>query len=364
MKPTPRPAVQKLGPVHHGSLDFRELEERGLSPDEIIDFSVNSNPYGPLPAAVKALRDAPVARYPDPESLALRRALASHHAVDPDQILPGNGSLDLLWMLALSYLEAGERVLILTPTFGEYTRAAAMMGASIEVQRASEENNFDPDINSITRRLGEGDYKIAFICNPNNPTGRHISRKQISSWAEDHPGTIFVVDEAYIGFATGMGSAITLSHPNLLVLRSMTKDHALAGLRLGYAVGASALIETLTRVRAPWNVNSFAQAAGLASMKHAHRLQDQIQRLTAAKRSLVTALRNLGYSVLDSRTHFFLMEVGDGARFRDELLDYGLQVRDCASFGLPHFVRISTRKPDANQRLLSAIREAFPPPGK
>ncbi len=358
MTPSPRPEIQRLSPVHHGSLNFSELEEMGLSPGGMVDFSVNSNPYGPVPGVIEALRDVQIERYPDPESLALRRALAAHHAVPPEHILPGNGSLDLLWMLALSYLDAGNRVLILTPTFGEYARAAQMMGAAVDTQRATEPDGFKPDIEKISHRLLEADYKIVFICNPNNPTGKHIPRDQISSWVERHPGTIFVIDEAYIGFTTDLRSAISLSYPNLLVLRSMTKDHALAGLRLGYAVAPPAMIKTLTKVRAPWNVNACAQEAGLASLLDVDIIQDQIQRLLQEKKSLVTGLRDLGYKILESRTHFFLMRVGNAAGFRETLLQSGLQVRDCSSFGLPRHVRISTRSSQANQRLLDAIRNA------
>jgi threonine-phosphate decarboxylase len=171
-----------------------------------------------------------------------------------------------------------------------------------------------------------------------------------------HRETLFVVDEAYLDFSDEK-SALTLGADNLLVLRSLTKAHALAGLRLGFAIGARGRIEALRRVRPPWSVNALAQAAGVAALADTGHLIGSLHALARAKRQLVEDLAVAGFAPLDSATSFFLLEVGDAANVREALLRRRLLVRDCASFGLPTYIRISTRQPEHNARLLAALHE-------
>jgi histidinol-phosphate/aromatic aminotransferase/cobyric acid decarboxylase-like protein len=178
----------------------------------------------------------------------------------------------------------------------------------------------------------------------------------MADWAYTHPGTLFVIDEAYLAFAPGLRSALTVGADNILVLRSMTKDYALAGLRLGYTVSHVSVIRALSQVRPTWNVNALAQAAGLAALRDEAHRQQSLQALARAKEKLVAGLAELGLPPLPSATHFFLVRVGDGAAFRRALLRQGILVRDCASFGLPAHVRIATRRPEENARLLETIR--------
>jgi histidinol-phosphate aminotransferase len=165
------------------------------------------------------------------------------------------------------------------------------------------------------------------------------------------------VDEAYLPFAAGLRSIAGLEMGNIISLRSMTKDYALAGLRLGYLVADEAVIDALVRVRPPWNVNTMAQAAGIAALEEEAYLGRCVERLRDTKRSLVDGMRTLGLEPLPSRTHFFLVPVGDAAACRSALLARGIQVRDCTSFGLPAYVRIAARRPQENAELLQAFRE-------
>jgi len=128
----PRSEVAATPPAHHGAVDFAELEKLGLDPGKVVDFSVNSNPYGPSPLVRQALAEVPLERYPDRESLALRRALAEFLDIAPAQILVGNGTAELLWLVSFAFLRRGDRVLVIGPTFGEYSRTAALMGAVAE----------------------------------------------------------------------------------------------------------------------------------------------------------------------------------------------------------------------------------------
>ena len=159
----------------------------------------------------------------------------------------------------------------------------------------------------------------------------------------------------------GMESAISLKSPNILVLRSMTKEYALAGLRLGYAVGDEAVIAALDKARPPWSVNALAQVAGIAALEDQGFLHTCLRKIHAGKETLVAGLVELGISPVPSQTHYFLLPVGNGATFRSQMLRRGLQVRDCASFGLPAYVRIATRKAGENQRLLTAVGELSKP---
>jgi L-threonine-O-3-phosphate decarboxylase len=357
-----RPEVTGTPPAQHGALDYAELERLGLKPDEILDFSVNSNPYGPSPAVRQALAGIALERYPDREALALRRALADRSGVDAEQILAGNGTAELLWLVALAFLRPQDQVLILGPTFGEYERVAALMGANVTVWNTRPELGFAPEPEPVARTLGCLSPRLVYLCNPNNPTGRILPPEHIAAWAKAQPEALFVVDEAYLAFAPGMQSALSMSQDNILVLRSMTKDYALAGLRLGYAVGHRRAIAVLERVRPAWNVNALAQAAGVAALADEAHLRASLEALRVATQALRAGLERLGFAPLPSEVHFFIMPVGEGQAFRRALLREGILVRDCASFDLPAYVRIATRRPEENARLLAAI--AMIPPRK
>jgi histidinol-phosphate/aromatic aminotransferase/cobyric acid decarboxylase-like protein len=248
-------------------------------------------------------------------------------------------------------------VLVLGPTYCEYARAAALMGASITNWRSLEETNFAQEQVEISGQLKSLRPHLVFLCNPNNPTGAVLPLEAIAMWARQHPRTLFVVDEAYQPFAIGLGSVIPIARENLLVLRSMTKDYGLAGLRLGYAVGDERVIALLRRVQPPWSVNALAQAAGVAALRDSTYSQNSLRLLAQAKHELTAKLTQLGLAPIPSAAHFFLIRVGDGAGFRRELLRRGILVRDCASFGLPAHIRIAARRPEENERLLAAIRE-------
>jgi histidinol-phosphate aminotransferase len=178
---------------------------------------------------------------------------------------------------------------------------------------------------------------------------------EILSAARD---SLVILDEAYIAFTEDTWVSTNLVEGNnLVILRSMTKDYALAGLRLGYAIAAEPIISVLKRVRPPWNVSSVAQVAGIYALKTDGYLEECRTRIKEAKEFLVEGLKRLGLSPLPSSTNFFLVKVGDAARLRQTLLEEGILVRDCTSFGLPDYIRLAPRSIAECQRLLSAIRE-------
>jgi histidinol-phosphate aminotransferase len=355
---TPDPYPRSRGEyAEHGGPDPKELRRLGVDPASLLDFSVCTNPFGPSPHVRAALADATLEQYPDRESHALRAALAEWHRIAPERIIAGNGVSELIWLTALAFVRPNDHVLVLGPTYGEYARSGSLACGIVHNVNARQEHRFAPVPQEIERELNRCLPRIVFLCNPNNPTGGVLANEWILSWCSRHPHTLFVVDEAYQRFVAGMESLVQARAANLLVLRSMTKDYALAGLRIGYAVGAEELIDELARVRPPWSVNALAQIAALAALRDENYLAQSLENLARAKMALVEGLAGLGLYALPSATHFFLVALGNASAFRLALLQKGILVRHAASFGLPGFARLATRKPADNARLLSVLKE-------
>ena len=342
---------------HHGGLDVAELRRLGLDPAEVIDFSVNSNPFGPPPAVLDALGALDIARYPDRDCLQLRESLSELNAVAPENVLVGNGSAQLIWLAAQALLRSGQRAVVVSPTFSEYRRAAETLGTQVVAVKAAEPY-FRIDVEEVSRAAASTGARVVFLCNPNNPSGQFLPDVAITALERSLPSDCWLVlDEAYRAFVPDMDFPHTRGVRTLL-LRSMTKDFALAGLRLGYALGPVDCIARMRRFQPTWSVSAPAQAAGLAALRQLTYYRKSWQRLHAAKIELFTALERIGCEVLPTDVHYALMRAsGSGAQLRTRLLSYGLQVRDCASFGLAEYVRISTRLPQHNHALLHALSE-------
>lgn len=352
---TPSRRLRGLVPCPHGSIGDAELRALGLARGDMLDFSASTNPCGPSPRVRDALATVDLGRYPDDAASELRAALAARTGLPMDWLLAGNGSSELFWLLALAYLDPGDSVLVIGPTYGEYARAAQLLGARVIEWRADAATDFQPDLAAICAASERLRPKLTFLCNPNNPTGVLLDRAAVARLLAATPG-LLVVDEAYAGFVEPPTSVLDLTADGrCVVVRSLTKDYALAGLRLGYAAAAPAVIAALRAVRPPWSVSAAAQAAGvvaLADDAHLHRSQADMR---AAKAYLLDALPRLGLRVLPSAANFLLVEVGDGRRCRERLLQRGCCVRDCASFGLPRHVRIGVRTTPECRRLVAAI---------
>ena len=260
--------------VPHGTLDYGELAEWGLRPDELIVFSSNINPYGPPPSVVQAVAGqidaSALSSYPDRLSRELRQALAGHHGAPAESILVGNGTADIMWLLAVLFLR-GKRTAILSPTFGEYANAANVVGVdallvSVPGWRKYEDQTFAPDDSGLDETIDELRRlapDVVFACNPNSPTGEHRSPQEMEALLGALPGALWIVDEAYAAFTPQPWSATPWSQErNVIVLHSMTKDFALGGLRLGYAAAHPEIIARMADAQPPWNVNSLAQIGG------------------------------------------------------------------------------------------------------
>ena len=352
------PAVQSgesIQESHHGAIDPGEMIRRGIDPDQVIDFSTNINPFGPSPRVREAVCGCALERYPDRQCLRLRESIAAHEAVATDHIIVGNGSSELLQSLAQLLLRPGDKVLIMGPTYCEYARSARLVEAQVNECRATPESGFAIPVDAFDDALRQGRPNMAFLCNPNNPTGKVIEREKLLRWVDANRETWFVIDESYIDFAASADSVIGTTFPNLIVLRSMTKSYALAGLRLGYACADRDVIRRLCQRRVPWNVSTPAQVAGVAAMEDQAYLKSSLKRLETAKSELLNRLAKRGFVSVDSATNFFLLRVSDVAAVRESLLVQNLLVRDCTSFGIDNHIRIGVRTREENARLIDCI---------
>ena len=354
----PRSEISGLKKSEHGGPNYAELEALGISPGEVIDFSVSSNPNGPPPGVRATIKSQRIDIYPDSGASEFRRQLADKIMVSPRNILAGSGSTELIRLAALAYLSKGDRAVIIDPTFGEYEVACNLMGAHIIRERLPAENGFTLDIAKTIYCIRKHKPQVVFVCNPNNPTGNYIGQEEFSNLLAAAADSLVVLDEAYIAFVGNTWSwQDMIEDSNLLVLRSMTKDYTLAGLRLGYAIAREEIIDTLRSVCPPWNVNSVAQLAGTVALQQDEFLDKSRIKVARAKAYLIEELTRLGYYCLPSDANFFLVEVGSASNFRQRLLEKRIVVRDCTSFGLPGHIRIAPRGLEACRKLINAIKE-------
>jgi histidinol-phosphate aminotransferase len=350
----PRRELAALAPAFHG----------GAPPtvEPVLDFSVCSNPLGPSPRVVAAARAAAVERYPERESAALRGALAEKLDLAATQVVIGNGSVELFWLLALCYVERGDRVLLVAPTFAEYARPARLMGAEIVTHHLAAERGFAADVPALVAMMQSNQPRLIFVCNPNNPTGSYLSRNAVETLLAAAPG-LLVLDEAYVGLTAGAWDTRPLLDDQRLVLvRSLTKDHALPGLRLGYALAAPDVARALQWAQPPWSVNALAQAAGLAALADDEHVARGRALAAEAVAYLAEGLHDLGCAVVSSAANFLLADVADAAHITTALLQAGVYVRDCTSFGLPRHIRIAARPGNECEALLRAMRAVMQAP--
>lgn len=349
-----------IAPAAHGAIQDAELAGWGLRCEDVIDFSVNTNPLGPPPGVLDALRALDPSRYPDPECRELRAALARLHGVEPEWIMPGNGSSELIFLAAEAFLAPGACAVVQGPTYSEYARAARGAGAQVVECRASEASGFSPDIGRLLETVQRQQATLLFLCNPNNPTGVLLDRASLEGIVAAGPATLLVLDEAYLPLASGAASstASLAGDGRVLVLRSLTKDMALAGLRLGYAVGHPDLLAPLRALQPPWSVNAAAQVAGLAALRAPGWLGAARAEIERGRRVLVEGLRRLGWRVYPGAANFLLVSVApaQAGDVRRALLEHGCCVRDCSSFGLPQHIRIGVRTEAECRQLVEAAR--------
>ncbi|MCL2337606.1 MAG: threonine-phosphate decarboxylase CobD, partial [Firmicutes bacterium] len=342
----------------------------GGSVRDIYDFSANINPLGPPPAVLQALQDSIglIQHYPDHRCGELRRALAVYLGVPEENMLPGNGASELIYLLGR--VIGCRRVVIPQPTFSEYGDAVTAAGGTVIEVPMREEDGFALPVAQLKQALKEAD--ALFICNPNNPTGRVEKNLVLRSVVEEaaRTGKTVVVDEAFMDFVTDAGSCTVLplleKYPTLVVLYSLTKFFAIPGLRLGLVVAATPLIKKLETLRDPWSVNVFAQAAGAAALSE-RAYMDQTRRLVKEEREfLYRSLAELpGLSPFPAEANYLLVKITredlSSTALAARTAQKGVLVRDCSTFGgLGYrYIRVAVRSRQENMVLLEALRVAM-----
>lgn len=356
LKDRVRKTAVELVPCTHGARVAESAEESGKKPDELIDFSVNLNPLGP-PKLKRILTNAyeSISSYPDNRYPGFKKAAAEYLNVAPENIVPGNGSSELIRLFAEAVIEPGDRVLIPFPTFSEYEFQCRLFGAEIE----------QVDYSSITELEPDDKCKAVFLCNPNNPTGKLLKREEVLQLAEKCAGleVFLFVDEAFIELSDPEQSitAYAASNDFVIVLRSLTKTYAVPGLRIGFAVASRDFSCLLNNIRLPWNLNSYALEVGDYLLKNNKNYLDRSLELIKKERqwleSQLGAIR--GFKPYPSDTNFILVDIRDfainSAELEERILSHGIIIRDCTSFGLENHIRIAIRKRSENRKLIKAV---------
>jgi histidinol-phosphate aminotransferase len=357
--------VAGLEPVSHGGASAADLVRQGIDPAsvaDLLDLSTNVHSYGPPPSIAETLARVSLEHYPDANAATMREAMARQLGVKPEQVVAGNGSVELIYLLANVYLDPGDRALVIGPTFSEYASAIRFCGAEAVEYRPAEQHRFKPDLETILEMIQTHQPKLVFCCNPNNPTGQVLGEAEVRALMESagRVGGLLVLDEAYLPLADQgvftWSSVDLLESGPVVLLRSVTKDYAVPGLRLGYALAPVGVGQTLNGVRLPWGVNAFAEAVGRTLLTETAYLDNCRARLARDKAYLLEALTGIGARFVPSTTNFCLIRVDGTARAcRQALLKYGVIVRDCTNFGLPDHIRVSVHSRRATDRLIRGL---------
>ena len=341
------------------------MRERGLS--SVIKLASNEGPWGPLPGAAAAIANGidGLNRYPDGSAALLKQALAERHGVEPAQVAVGHGADSIINNLSLAMLDPGDEVLFGWPSFPSYFLDAKMMGAVPVMVPLDANQAYDLDamLAKVTPRT-----RIAYVCNPNNPTGTMSSRERIADFLERLPEHVLpVLDEAYFeyvqsaDYADGIEEFAKVLERPVVVLRTFSKIFGLAGLRVGYAIAPPEVVRAIDKVRNAFDVTSLAQAAALASLEELPLLDERIAANQQGLASLTAAFRELGMRPVESVANFVcvLLDV-EGRAVYEQLLDHGVIVRPLDPFGMKHGLRVTVGTPEENARAIEAFRAVMP----
>lgn len=335
----------------------RELE---VDPGAIVKLASNENPLGPSPQAVAAMRESiPGAHlYPDGGAFYLRQALARHLDLAPENIIFGNGSNEIIEFLGHAFLKPGDDAITSEHAFIAYKLITNLFGArTIETPSPDYEHDLEAMLKAITPRT-----RLIFIANPNNPTGTLLPQAAIDHFmARVPPDVVTVFDEAYFEFLDRPPDTLRFVREgrNLVVLRTFSKIHGLASLRVGYGIAPAGLIEVLQKTRQPFNVNGMAQAAALAALgDQAH--QDETKRVVEEGRAyLEEEFTGMRLAFVPSAGNFIMVNVGDGAAVFTKLLARKVIVRPLKGYDLKQWVRISVGTMDQNRQCIAALKEVL-----
>ena len=358
------PGVQTLTAYQPGKPESELRREYGL--DHIIKLASNENPLGPSPQAIAAVQAElkALARYPDGNGFDLKQTLAAHHQLPAECITLGNGSNDVLELLARAFVVPQNNVIFSEHAFAVYALVTQAIGAQAHVAKAYLDDHAMPHGHDLTA-LGElitSQTRLIFIANPNNPTGTWLAATELQAFLDHVPAQVLVtIDEAYFEYVEDSAYASAVAwldrYPNLIVMRTFSKAYGLAGLRIGYALSHPEVADVLNRVRQPFNVNSLALVGAQAALTD----RDYLEHSRTVNRSgmgqLQAGLSDLGLRCLPSVANFLCVKIPrPGQDVFQELLPKGIIVRPIGGYGLSHFIRVTIGTEAENQAFLNALR--------
>lgn len=351
-------------PHYEAGLAIDAARERFGAADA-VKLASNESPWGPHPAVVEAIARAAAGanRYPEQFSPTLRRRIAERHETDPARVAIGNGSCEILLAACEALCEPGAEIVFAWPSFSIYPHLAALSGArEIRVPLA------DGDVHDLDAMATEitAATQLVLVCNPNNPTSTHIPAAEVAAFCERVPKHVTVIlDEAYVEFQLhddpDAGTDLLPDFPNLVVLRTFSKVHGLAGLRCGYALCSAKLRAALDAVRQPFSVNSIAQAAAAEAIRHSDDVTKRVERTIVERAFVETGIEDLGLSAPESHANFSWIDLGDReeAEVVQTLGEAGVIVRAGEGLGGPGRIRVSYGTRAENQCFLEALEAAL-----
>jgi len=353
--------VKKLVPYQPGK-PIEELE-RELGLTDIIKLASNENPLGPGEKVLAAIQRnlAELCRYPDGNGFYLKQALSEKYELVAEQITLGNGSNEVLELLARTFLTANDEVIFSQHAFAVYPLVTQAVGAKAQVTPAL---NFGHDLEAMLKRVN-GRTRMVFIANPNNPTGTLLDAKSLRNFIEALPRTVIcVLDEAYFEFIDPSQRADSISwlnhYPNLVITRTFSKAYGLAGLRIGYGLSSVAIADLLNRVREPFNTNSLALAAAEAALTDTAYLAETVAINQQGMEQLTQAFAEMNLSWIPSAGNFVSVNLGENAMtIYQALLKQGVIVRPIANYEMPDYLRISIGTADENQFFIQALKKVL-----
>ncbi|MEX2475423.1 histidinol-phosphate transaminase [Marinobacter sp.] len=355
--------VQALSPYQPGKPIAELARELGLNPADIVKLASNENPLGPSEQAMAAAREAlsELCLYPDGNGFDLKQALAARFGVDMAQITLGNGSNDVLEVIARCFADADSEVVFSQYAFAVYPLVTQAIGANgVSVPAKDWGHDLDAMAAAVTERT-----KLVFVANPNNPTGTVHGADAIVAFLEKIPARVLVVlDEAYCEYLRGDGYAdgveLLSQFPNLIVCRTFSKAWGLAALRVGYSLSSPEIADILNRVRQPFNVDTVALAAATAVLDDELYLQRSCEVIAVGMVQLEAGFRELDLSFIPSAGNFIAVDVGDNAMaVYQSLLEQGVIVRPVAGYGMPRHLRVSIGLEHENTKLLNALAKTL-----
>lgn len=357
------PGVQKLSPYVPGKPVDELARELGLAVEDIVKLASNENPLGPSATVIAAVQAAlpEITRYPDGNGFALKQALSQTFGVAPSQLTLGNGSNDVLELIARAFLAPGLNAVFSQHAFAVYPLVTQAVGAE---GRSVPALDWGHDLPGMLEAC-DANTRVVFIANPNNPTGTWFDQAELEAFLGQVPEHILVVlDEAYTEYSAAgelpNGLDYLAQYPNLVVTRTFSKAYGLAALRIGYAASRVDVADVLNRVRQPFNANSLALAAAVAALTDVDYLERSRALNRAGMQQLETGFSELGLSWITSRGNFIAVDLQQpAAPIYQALLAEGVIVRPVAAYEMPTFLRVSIGLPAENQRLLAALRKVL-----